>query len=61
LEGDATGKAAEDLEVPGPKPVRVWERRTRREWEEGEALFMGSWMGEPKRLETQESKGLDPD
>jgi hypothetical protein len=60
LEGDAKLVMAEDLVVPGPKPVRVWERRTRREGRKGEAFFLELLAGEPERSEAQESKRFRP-
>lgn len=56
LEGDAELVAAEDLEVPGTKPVRVWERRTRGEGRKGDAFFLELPEREPKGSEAQESK-----
>jgi hypothetical protein len=61
LEGDAELVTAEDLEVPGTKPVRVWERRTRREGRKGDAFFLELLVGEPKRSEAQESKRFRPE
>jgi hypothetical protein len=52
---------AENLVVPGPKLVRVWERRTRREGRKGDAFFLEFSAGEPERSEAQESSGFDPD
>jgi len=60
LEGDAKLVMAEDLEVPGPKLVRVWERRTRREGRKGDAFFLELLEGEPERSEAQESKRFRP-
>jgi len=61
LEGDAKLEMAEDPVVPGPKLVRVWERRTRGEGRKGEAFFLEFSEGEPERSETQESKRFRPE
>jgi hypothetical protein len=61
LEGDAKLEMAQNLVVPGPKPARVWERRTRREGRKGDAFFLEFSAGEPERSEAQESSGFDPD
>jgi len=51
---------AEDPVVPGPKLVRVWERRTRGEGRKGEAFFLEFPEGEPERSEVQESRRFRP-
>jgi len=61
LEGDAKLVMAENLEVPGTKPVRVWERRTRREGRKGDAFFLELLAGEPERSEAQESRRFRPE